>query len=155
MLEDLLKAALLGIVQGLTEFLPVSSTGHLILVERVLGVDEETYGLSFDAALHMGTLVALLSFFGARWLRLAQGAMHALTVRSLADPDARLAWLLVLGTVPAAVLGFALEPAIEGAFRNAWLIATMLILGSAVFVIAEALGERRRALADLTWRDAV
>ena len=70
MLLDLVKAAILGIVQGLTEFLPVSSTGHLILAERVLGIDQDRYGLTFDAALHLGTLLSLLVFFRATWVRL-------------------------------------------------------------------------------------
>ena len=155
MIEDLLKAAVLGLVQGLTEFLPVSSTGHLILVEDLLGVDQDTYGLSFDAALHMGTLLGLLAFFGGTWVQLARGGIDTLRTRSLSDPQGRLAWLIVLGTIPAAVLGFAFESAIEDAVRNDWLIATMLILFSGVFLIAEAVGKRARSLDDLRWHDAI
>ena len=70
MLLDLLKAAILGVVQGLTEFLPVSSTGHLILFQELLNVDQDQYGLPFDAALHLGTLLSVLWFFGKRWLTL-------------------------------------------------------------------------------------
>lgn len=152
---DLLKAAILGTIQGLTEFLPVSSTGHLILAQKALGVDEDRYGLSFDVALHMGTLAALLVYFGARWLRLAQGGLRTLRDRSLSDPEGRLAWLIVIGTVPAAILGALFESAVEDALRSPWIVATTLIAFSAVFLLAEAVGKRTRVLSQLTWLDAI
>ena len=155
MIEDLLKAAVLGIVQGLTEFLPVSSTGHLILVEKALGVDQDKYGLSFDAALHLGTLLALLVFFGGTWGRLAAGALRTVSTRSLADRDGRMAWLIVLGTIPAGLIGFAFESKVEDAFRSPFLVATMLIAFSAVFLLAEAIATRRRTMDDLTWSDSL
>ena len=155
MILDLLKAAILGSVQGLTEFLPVSSTGHLILAQELLGVDEERFGLAFDASLHVGTLVALLVFFGTRWLTLASGGLTALRRRSFVTPDERLAGLIVLGTVPAAVLGFLFEDAIDGTLRSPVLVATMLIAFSAVFVIAEAIGKRLRDLSQIGWVDAL
>jgi undecaprenyl-diphosphatase len=155
MLEDLLKAAALGIIQGLTEFLPVSSTGHLILAEDVLNVDEEKYGLSFDAALHMGTLLALLWFFGREWFALAESGLRAVRARSFEDPRGRLAWLIVVGTIPAAVLGALFESKIEDAFREPALVATMLILFSAVFVAAEAVGRRERGIGQLNFVDSV
>jgi undecaprenyl-diphosphatase len=154
MIVDLLKAAILGTIQGLTEFLPVSSTGHLILAEDVLRVDKDRYGLSFDAALHLGTLVALLIFFGSRWVQLARAGLQTIAERSLADPDGRLAWLIVLGTIPAAAAGFLFEDTISDAFRSPFLVATMLIAFSAVFLIAEALGKRLRELSSLKWVDA-
>jgi undecaprenyl-diphosphatase len=155
MLVDLLKAAILGTVQGLTEFLPVSSTGHLIIVEDLLNVDQDTYGLDFDAALHLGTLLALLLFFGHTWIDLFWGGLRAVRDRSFADPTGRLAWLIVLGTIPAAVLGLIFESEIEHAFRSPALVATMLIVGSGVFVLAERLGTRVRAIDELTWTDSV
>jgi undecaprenyl-diphosphatase len=154
MIEDLLKAIVLGTVQGLTEFLPVSSTGHLILVEEAMGVDQDRYGLSLDAALHMGTLLALLLFFGGAWLRLARSGISSIAERSLADPQSRLAWLIVLGTIPAAVLGFIFEGTIEDAFRSPLLVATMLIAASPIFLIAEAVGRRTRDNSTLTVLDA-
>jgi undecaprenyl-diphosphatase len=154
-LEDLLKAAILGIVQGLTEFLPVSSTGHLILLQDLLDVDEDRYGLTFDAAIHMGTLMALLWFYGYRWVRLARGAVRTAADRSLDDADGRLAWLIVLGTVPAAVIGFLFQDVIEDALRSPWLVATMLIAFSGVFLLAEAVGKRVRTEDDMRWPDAV
>jgi undecaprenyl-diphosphatase len=141
-------------VQGLTEFLPVSSTGHLILAEKAMGVDQDRYGLSFDAAIHLGTLLALLAYFGMRWVRLAAGALRTVRARSLADREGRLAWLIVLGTVPAAVSGLLLESWVESTFRSPALVASMLIAFSAVFIAAEALSKRRRTSDDLTWTDA-
>ena len=155
MLLDLLKAAVLGTVQGITEFLPVSSTGHLILFEDMLNVDQDQYGFSFDAALHLGTLCSVLWFFGMRWVRLAQGWLRPISRRSLEDSDGRLAWLLVLGTIPAGVIGLALEDIAEDTFRSIVLVGSMLIAFSAVFVAAEAYGSKRRSLADLDWKDAV
>lgn len=152
---DLLKAAILGIVQGLTEFLPVSSTGHLILVEKLLRVDQDRYGLSFDAALHLGTLAALLVYFGRSWLGLFGGWLSTITKRSLADSDGRIAWLIILGTLPAAAIGFAFESQVEDAFREPALVAVMLIAFSAVFFLAEAAGSRSRNRADMTPLDAL
>jgi undecaprenyl-diphosphatase len=159
-IEDILKAIALGVVQGLTEFLPVSSTAHLIIAEDVLGIDDERYGLAFDASLHMGTLAALLAYFGGRWFRLigagAQALVHrAGASRSSEDPDGRLAWLIVLGTLPAAAIGFAFERQIEDHLRSPWLIASMLIAFSGVFVAAERLGRREHGIERLGALDAL
>ena len=155
MVLDLIKAAVLGTVQGISEFLPLSSTGHLILVEELLDVDQDEYGLPFDAALHLGTLVSVLWYFRGRWLRLVAGALRAVRERSLADAEGRLAWLIVLGTVPAAAIGLAVEDLAEDAFRSTVLVASMLIAFSAVFIAAEAYSRRERAIGDLSWQDAV
>jgi undecaprenyl-diphosphatase len=155
MIEDVIKAAILGIVQGLTEFLPVSSTGHLILTEDVLGIDEDRYGLAFDASLHLGTLAALLAYFGGRWLTLARAGIGAVASRSFDDAEGRLAWLIVLGTVPAGVLGLLFEDQIEESLRRPALVASMLIAFSAVFVVAERMGTRHRPLGALRWLDAL
>lgn len=155
MLLDLIKAAILGTVQGITEFLPVSSTGHLILFEELLNVDQDRYGLPFDAALHLGTLVSVLWFFWDRWLTLTRAGFLSLRTRSLADSESRLAWLLVLATIPAAVIGLALEDFAEDAFRSTVLVASMLIAFSGVFILAEAVGQRKRVLSDLSWKDAI
>src|SRR5437762_3309631 len=100
------QAGVLGVVQGLTEFLPVSSTGHLILVPALLGWrDGIVNDLQFDVALHIGTLVALLAVFWRDWASLARAVLASLATRSLADREARLAWLIVLATIPGAVAG--------------------------------------------------
>jgi undecaprenyl-diphosphatase len=155
MIVDLLKAAILGTVQGLTEFLPVSSTGHLIIAEDLLNVDSERYGLAFDASLHLDTLLALLLYFRVTWWRLLRAGAATLRTRSIVDPAGRLAWLIVIGTIPAGVLGLLLEDQIEDAFREPALVAVMLIAFSGVFVIAERIGRRLRTTADLNVADAV
>jgi undecaprenyl-diphosphatase len=155
MIEDLINAAILGIVQGITEFLPVSSTGHLILTHEILGTDEERYGLSFDASIHLGTLLAVLWYFREMWLRMARATGGAVRTRSLAAPDARLAALIALGTVPAAVIGLLFEDQVEEWFRSPALVGGVLIAFSAVFLLAEAVSRRTRTHGDMTWFDAV
>ncbi len=100
---ELLQAILLGVVQGLTEFLPVSSSGHLPLGQYFLGLGQRRFGLSFDVALHLGTLVAVM-------LQMAYASVRSLTRgRNLADADQRLAYLVITSTIPAALIGFFLE----------------------------------------------
>jgi undecaprenyl-diphosphatase len=144
-MPELLKAAILGTVQGLTEFLPVSSTGHLILLEKALDVNQDTFGLTFDAALHLGTLLSILFVLRQDILRLAAAWLRRLE----GNADARLAWLIILATAPAAILGLLLESAVEDAFRRPVLVASMLIAFSAVLVLAERLGSKQRSMADL------
>src|SRR5918998_4535145 len=105
-LLELLQAILLGVVQGLTEFLPVSSSGHLLLGQYFLGLDQRRFGLSFDVALHMGTLVAVVSYFWRDLVRMAFAFFRSFGHRDLVnDPDQRLAYLVIASTVPAAGVG--------------------------------------------------
>lgn len=129
MTPEVWQAALLGVVQGLTEFLPISSTGHLILVPALLGwrgglVDS----LQFDVALHLGTLVALLAVFWRDWLILAGAALRSLARRSLADSQARLAWLIVLGTIPGVIAGVLLQKQVETTLRSPVVIGVTMVL---------------------------
>src|SRR5947207_12065862 len=101
-MQSLLEAALLGIVQGLTEFLPVSSSAHLILARLFFGFDGDKFGLTFDVACHIGTLIAVLIYFRAEVLRLIAALPR---IFDLKDPDARLIWMLVVGTLPAVAAG--------------------------------------------------
>jgi undecaprenyl-diphosphatase len=137
-MPDLLKAAILGIVQGLTEFLPVSSTGHLVLLEEGLDVSQDKFGLTFDAAIHLGTLLAILVYFWTTVVRLLKGWLGSIRARRWdCDADARLAWLIVIGTLPAAVIGFLLEDTVEDRLRDPVVVATMLILFSGALILAE------------------
>jgi undecaprenyl-diphosphatase len=156
-MHELLKAAILGTVQGLTEFLPVSSTGHLILFEEALDIDQDTFGLTFDAAIHLGTLLSVLFLLRREVLRLAIGWLGSLRAglaggltRSLHDnDDARLAWLILLATIPAAILGLALEDAVEDTLRRPALVASTLIAFAVVLALAERLSGKRRLMTHL------
>jgi undecaprenyl-diphosphatase len=157
-LDVVLQAAIIGLLQGLTEFIPISSSAHLELAPWLFGWEEGGLvgSLAFDVFLHLGTLVALLAYFARDWLRYVGAAWASLRERRIgADPDRRIAWLLVAATIPAAVIGFALEGFIEDAFHgdnNAarLAIAGFLVIGAAALYAADRLGRRTRELDDLT-----
>src|SRR5918997_4879369 len=103
---ELIQAVLLGIVQGLTEFLPVSSSGHLLLGQYFLGVDQDRFGLPFDAAIHTGTVLAVVSFFWRDLLRMARAFLSSLRGPDFAQADQRMAYLILVATVPAGIVWF-------------------------------------------------
>src|SRR5438034_3778119 len=148
----ILQAIVFGAVQGLTEFLPVSSTAHLILLPWALGWPDP--GLSFDVALHLGTLVALLIYFRAEWIALITSALGLVRGRTQ-SPDARMAMLIVVATIPGAAAGALFEHKVEEALRAPQLIAIMLIAMALVLVVAELLGHRKKSLDDISWGDAI
>ena len=153
-MDVVIQAALVGLLQGLTEFIPVSSSAHLELAPWIAGWESDGLigSLAFDVFLHLGTLVALLVYFARDWVRLAAAFLASLRERRIGDdPDRRLAWLLVLATVPAALIGFGLEGLIEEIFhgdsREARLaIAAFLVVGAVLLWLADRLGSRSREL---------
>ena len=153
---ELIEAIFLGIVQGLTEFLPVSSSGHLLLGQYFLGLDQARFGLSFDVAMHLGTLVAVVVFFWRDLARMTVAFLRSLRTRSLpADPDGRLAYLVLASTVPAALIGYFLEDFFETVVRSPWVVIFNLVLVGALFIVGEAVGRRTRTASKLTFREAV
>lgn len=144
-MSDQAAAAILGLVQGLTEFLPVSSTAHLILVQEVLKLDPERFGLSFDVALHLGTALAVLLYFARTWWSL---------LRDLIGGRWQMPLLVIVGTLPAAVAGVLLESTVERTLRAPIYIVVGLVVGSLVFVGAERIARQRRAIGDLSLGDA-
>ncbi len=156
------RALFLGLLQGATEFLPVSSSGHLVLVPWLLGWPIP--GLAFDATVHWGTLVAVIAYFWRDWAALIGGAWHGLRTRSLDDPNVRLFLLLVLATVPGALAGALLEDFFEGMFARPAAAAGFLLLTAALLTLAESAWARRsaspggdspRPLSALSWQDAL
>ena len=156
-MDQLVQAIVLGIVQGLTEFLPVSSSGHLIVVPALLNWDDPFIeSLAFSVMLHVATLLALLIYFRADWLRLIPAGLAAIRDRSFRDdPDRRLAWLLAASTVPAVIVGIAFNDLIETAFREPRLVAITLVIGAAILWVADRLGSRQREMSSLTFPLAV
>ena len=156
-MNDVLAALVLGVIQGLTEFLPVSSTAHLTLVPWLLGWDSPLLNsLTFDVALHMGTLLATLIYFAREWVLLARGGVSSIVTRTLnGDPWKRLAWLVVLATIPAALAGLFLESAIETAFRSPWLVGVALIVMGLALAWAEKVGTKRVTMQSMSAFEAM
>jgi undecaprenyl-diphosphatase len=154
-------AIVLGVVQGLSEFLPISSSGHLILAPWLLGWNELTgvanadLNRTFDVALHLGTLIGVVAYFRHELARLGLAAWTSVRRRSIREPDERLAWLLVLSALPGATVGAVLEATVADHLGQIWLIATLLIVGAAILYVADRLGSRRRPMGDFGARDAV
>ena len=139
---DLLAAALLGVVQGLTEFLPVSSSGHLILARAFFGWDPGRFGLAFDVACHVGTLLAVLAYFRGDVVRLAAAAPAA-----LGGGDGRwerLGRLIAVGTIPVVIVGLLFADAIETTLRSPAIVAATLAIGAVGLLAAEWAGKQRR-----------
>jgi undecaprenyl-diphosphatase len=156
-MDTVAQALVMGIVQGLTEFLPVSSSGHLIIVPFLFGWhDPFIDSLAFSVMLHIGTLLALLIYFWADWIRLVPAGLAALRDRSLRnDPDRRLAWLLLAATVPAAVVGFLFNDVIESNVREVGLVALTLVVGGGILWLADRRGSRAKGVADVSFPVAV
>jgi undecaprenyl-diphosphatase len=155
-MDSIVQAFVMGVVQGLTEFLPISSSGHLILVPYLLGWDDTFIrSLAFSVALHAGTLAALLVYFRDDWLRLIPAGLAVLRDRSFeGDRDRRLAWLLVVSTIPAAVVGVLFNDPIENAIRQAGLVAIMLVIGGLILWTADHWGPRNKDIDHLSVRAA-
>jgi len=155
----IIQAIILGIVQGLTEFLPISSSGHLILVPWLFNwhflLDNPDLNKTFDVALHLGTFVAVLAYFWREVGTLIAAWVRSLGRRSLADPMAKLAWLLLVSTIPAAIVGVALESFIEDRLGKPWIIAVAMIVFAGVMYLIDHIARLDRELDSLTWFDAV
>jgi undecaprenyl-diphosphatase len=138
------QALVMGIVQGLTEFLPVSSSGHLVIVPHLLGwTDPFITSLAFSVMLHLGTLVALLVYFWRDWLEIIPAGLATLGDRSFrGDPNRRLAWLLVIATIPALIAGPILNDRLEATVRTAEDVALFLVIGAAILWLADQVGRR-------------
>ncbi|MFS0867602.1 undecaprenyl-diphosphate phosphatase [Microbacterium sp. 179-B 1A2 NHS] len=147
---QLLEAIILGIVQGLTEFLPISSSAHLRIVGEFLPSAEDP-GATFTAITQIGTELAVLVYFWGRITRIIAAWARSLTGSvPRDDPDARMGWVVIIGTIPIGVLGFLFQDVIRDTFRNLWLVATVLIVFGIILGIADALGRRVRTEKDLT-----
>jgi len=151
---ELFAAAILGIVQGLTEFLPISSSAHLILVPWLLGWKPE--GLVFDVSLHVGTAVAILAYFWKDWVTLAREAITGIVKGDpFGNQERRLAWFLVVGTLPAAVVGKLFEKRVEEMLRSP-LVTVFTLAGLAIVLfVADRRSRRNRSIEEFTWSDSI
>ena len=140
------QAAILGLLQGVSELFPISSLGHSVILPSLFGWNihqNAPYFLTFLVALHLATALVLLGFFWEDWVRIVKGLGRSLRDREIADPDARLGWLLILGTIPAGILGLALQDYLRKLFASPEYASIFLALNGVMLFGAEAL--RRRA----------
>ena len=151
---DTFQAIVLGIVQGLTEFLPISSSGHLRIVPAFAGWEDP--GAAFTAVIQLGTMAAVLLYFRKDLWNIARG-----WVAGLRDPaqrktlDSRMGWYLIIGTIPIVIFGFTFDDPIENEARNLYLIGTTLIVLGLVLLLAERVSKRDRDIENVTWRDSL
>lgn len=151
---DLFTAVVLGLVQGLTEFLPISSSAHISIAGRLLG--QEDPGAAFTAITQLGTEAAVLIYFWRDIVRIITRWCASLSGRiPRGDPDAMLGWWVILGSFPIAVLGLLLQDVIETDLRSLWITATMLLVFALVILGAERVASQRKQLHDLTWKDGL
>jgi undecaprenyl-diphosphatase len=147
--RELLEALFLGVVQGLTEFLPVSSSGHLLLSQYFLCMDQERFGLPFDAAIHTGTVLAVVLFFRGDLYSMAGAFFGSLPRPDFTDPEVRTAHLIIVATVPAALIGFFFEDFFATEVRSPWVVVFNLVLVGALFLLAESVGRKTESATKL------
>ncbi|WP_435199221.1 undecaprenyl-diphosphate phosphatase [Janibacter sp. GS2] len=151
---DYVTAIVLGLVQGLTEFLPISSSAHVSIVGRAIGEDDP--GAAFTAITQLGTEAAVLIYFWRDIVTIIRKWCLSLAGRvERKDPDVRMGWFVIIGSIPIAVLGLIFQDRIETSLRSLWLTATMLLVFALVIMAAERAGRQQRELTDLTWRSGV
>lgn len=150
---NLIKAGALGIVQGITEFLPISSTAHLRVVPALLGWEDP--GAAFTAVVQLGTLLAVLVYFAGDMRTMARAALAGLIGgKPLATQEARLAWFIIIGTFPIGLCGLAFKKHIEGEWRSLYVIAASLIILGIVLWWAERSASFRRDVGQIGWLDS-
>lgn len=149
---DSLQAIVLAIVQGLSEFLPISSSGHLILVPHFLGWKDQ--GLAFDVAVHVGTLFAVVAYFRVQLLAMTRAWFGSLAGGGM-TPDARLAWCVVIGTIPVGIVGLLFSDLIEKMLRNPLFVAGTLSVFGLLMWLADRFGRQQRDEYTVGWRDAI
>ncbi len=153
---SLIEAIVLGLVQGLTEFIPISSTAHLVIVPVLLGWGDP--GAAASAVIQFGTWIAAIIYFAKDIVRLIGGFFRGLVSRRpLTDTDSREAWLVIIGTIPIVALGIALKKYIESVFRGLWIITTMVIVIAILLWLSEVYAKRRqlRTFEQMTVADAL
>lgn len=147
------QVIVLAAAQGLTEFLPVSSSGHLAIVSRIFFSGDA--GASFTAVSQLGTEAAVVIYFARDIVRILSAWLHGLVVKAHRNTDYRLGWYVIIGTIPICILGLFFKDDIRSGVRNLWVVVTALVVFSGVIALAEYVGRQSRHIERLTWRDAV
>lgn len=150
---DIFQAVFLGAVQGITEVLPISSSGHLVLVPWIFGFNDP--GLGFDVALHIGTLVAIIAYFRKDWISIVKGFFSGLKNKKFKTEKQRISLYIVVATIPGVLAGYFLNDLAEETFRNPYLISLTLIFFGYVLILAEKYDFQKKKMEDLTATNAL
>jgi undecaprenyl-diphosphatase len=149
---NILSSLLLGIIQGLTEFIPVSSTAHLLIAQYLLGLPADDFAFAFNVLVQLGTLLALIVYFWKDWLAL----IRAFFARPFSTAENRLAWYVLIATIPALLAGYLLKSVVEALFKTPLVEAAIRLFSAAILLsLAEFFGKRARNLDSMTWLDAL
>jgi len=153
----IIQSIILGIIQGLTEFIPISSSGHLVLVPHLLGWEiSPEAGFVFNVLVQVATLVAVVAYFWADLKSITKTTIQDLINKQpTAHPESRLAWLLIAGTIPAGLFGLLLNGTFEKAFNSPLATSIFLLVTAALLVSGERIGKRSRTLSEMNWADAI
>ena len=150
----LLEAAVLGVVQGITEFLPISSTAHLRIVPALLGWEDP--GAAYSAVIQLGTVVAVLAYFWKDIFKLTRGFLKGIALRQpFGTEESRLAWFVGLGTIPISVIGLLFKSAIKTSLRSLYVISASLIVLAIVLFVVERVASHKRTLSEMTLKDGL
>ncbi|MFC2025633.1 undecaprenyl-diphosphatase UppP [Chloroflexota bacterium] len=151
------QSIILGIIQGITEFIPISSSGHLVILPYLLGWDIPKYdAFIFDVLVQVATLAAVLIYFWSDLVDIVKGFIHGLLHRSpFENSNARLGWYLIVATIPAGIIGLGLKDIVARAFASPLVTAGFLFLTAILLVLAEKVGRREKLLEELNWKDAL
>lgn len=153
-MQDIIQAAILGIIQGLTEFIPISSTAHLRVIPALLGWKD--IGAAYSAVIQIGTLLATLIYFRKDIVELTNGFLHAFKNKDfITNPDSRIFLLIIVGTIPISVCGLLLKRFIEGSARGLYVISAALILLAIILYIAEKTGKRNLEFNQINLREGI
>lgn len=153
----IIQAIILGIIEGLTEFLPVSSTAHLTIAEKLMGFKIDTAGMTaFTAIIQVGAVIATLIYFRKDIIRIGLAWIEGIFKSNKRDTlDYRFGWAVILGSIPIGIVGFAFKDQLEGSVRSLWVIASALIIWSGVMWIADKTAKLDRHEKDTTWKDTL
>lgn len=152
-MTEILKAILLGVVQGLTEFLPVSSTAHLRIIPSFFGWGD--IGASYTAVIQVGTMIAIILYFRSDLMNMSKAMILSLKTRDFNSKDTRLLIMIIIGTIPIVIAGFLLKDLIRHQFRNMYIVAASLIFFSIILMIADRFTKKKIDLNSITYKDGI
>lgn len=152
-MEEILKAVLLGVVQGLTEFLPVSSTAHLRVIPSFFGWGD--IGASYTAVIQVGTMIAIIMYFWKDLVSMSGSFLSSLKSRDFKNKDTHLFIMIIIGTIPIVIFGFLLKDIIRNEFRNMYIVAGSLIFFSIILLIADRFTKKKVSMENLTYKDGI